>query len=326
VSVATSPPRSARGPGRACRREARGELRPKHTPGCVRPGVRVSPPPPRGGRRGDDNSSRTSCAEPGGDGRPGQTQCRTTLIPRRARRRARADRVGCRGRGGLSVELQPRHPAAGRDRPGSVRLRANGSLSLDFAGEPHAGQALEGQPWTRKATVAIEDRFYNHGGVDYEASHAPPGRTSAPVRSCRVARRSRSSSCATSTSPRSELKRKLKEACLAIKLSRRWSRTDPQRVHEPGLLRQPRLRDRGGRATYFSKHARNPSLDQSACSPACRRRRRYTTHCTGPPPRSPVATPCCARCTTTGTSPPSSTARRGRIASSGSGPESSTRH
>ena len=104
-----------------------------------------------------------------------------------------------------------------------------------------------------KATVAIEDRrFYEHGGVDFRgiaraAVQRRPGRPHAS----RAAPRSRSSSCATSTSAtRSErLHRKLVEACLAIKLSRRArEELDPRQLHEHGLLRQPCVRRRGGRA------------------------------------------------------------------------------
>ena len=78
-------------------------------------------------------------------------------------------------------------------------------------------------------------------------------------------------------------KRKLKEACLAIKLSRRWSK---DRIlseymnqvyygnHAYGV--------EAAAQTYFSKHARNLTSISRRCSPACRRRRRCTTRCTGP--------------------------------------------
>jgi penicillin-binding protein 1A len=80
--------------------------------------------------------------------------------------------------------------------------------------------------WTRRATVAIEDhRFYEHGGVDYQgilraawsdlrAGHVVQGGstiTQQLVRNLYI-------------SKERTFKRKLKEACLAIKLSRRWSK------------------------------------------------------------------------------------------------------
>ena len=56
-----------------------------------------------------------------------------------------------------------------------------------------------------RATVAIEDRrFYEHGGVDYVGICAHSSPTFARARSCRAARRSPSSSSATSTSRASD--------------------------------------------------------------------------------------------------------------------------
>src|SRR5207248_6024249 len=121
--------------------------------------------------------------------------------------------------------------------------------------------------WTRKATVAIEDhRFYEHGGVDYQgilraawsdlrAGHVVQGGstiTQQLVRNLYI-------------SKERTFKRKLKEACLAIKLSRRWSK---DRIlaeymnqvyygnHAYGI--------EAAAQTYFSKHARNLWLAQAA--------------------------------------------------------------
>jgi penicillin-binding protein 1A len=121
--------------------------------------------------------------------------------------------------------------------------------------------------WTRRATVAIEDhRFYEHGGVDYEgilraawsdlrAGHVVQGGstiTQQLVRNLYI-------------SKERTFKRKLKEACLAIKLSRRWSKS---RIlaeymnqvyygnHAYGI--------EAAAETYFSEHARQLGLDQAA--------------------------------------------------------------
>ncbi|HTS73540.1 MAG TPA: transglycosylase domain-containing protein [Gaiellaceae bacterium] len=121
--------------------------------------------------------------------------------------------------------------------------------------------------WTRRATVAIEDhRFYEHGGVDYQgilraawsdlrAGHVVQGGstiTQQLVRNLYI-------------SKERTFKRKLKEACLAIKLSRRWSK---DRIlaeymnqvyygnHAYGI--------EAAAETYFSERARQLGLDQAA--------------------------------------------------------------
>jgi penicillin-binding protein 1A len=121
--------------------------------------------------------------------------------------------------------------------------------------------------WMRRATIAIEDhRFYEHGGVDYQgilraawsdlrAGHVVQGGstiTQQLVRNLYI-------------SKERTFKRKLKEACLAIKLSRRWSK---DRIlaeymnqvyygnHAYGI--------EAAAQTYFSEHARQLGLDQAA--------------------------------------------------------------
>ena len=98
------------------------------------------------------------------------------------------------------------------------------------------------------------------------ASRARPGRTSPPARSSRAARRSRSSSSATSTpAARRTFTRKLKEACLAIKLASKWSKekilneylnTVYYGNHAYGV--------EAAAQTYFSKHASQLTLLESA--------------------------------------------------------------
>ena len=121
--------------------------------------------------------------------------------------------------------------------------------------------------WERKATVAIEDhRFYNHGGVDYygiaraawqdlQAGHVVQGGstiTQQLVRNLYI-------------SKERTFKRKLKEVCLAIKLSRRWSK---DRIlneylnqvyygnHAYGI--------EAAAQTYYSEHAYQLGLGQAA--------------------------------------------------------------
>ena len=102
-----------------------------------------------------------------------------------------------------------------------------------------------------KATVAIEDRrFYKHGGVDYE------GIVRAAVEDVRAGRVVQGGSTITQQLVRNlyiarerTFKRKIKEACLAIKLAQNKSKDWILGAYmNAGLLRQPRLRDRSRRA------------------------------------------------------------------------------
>jgi len=122
-------------------------------------------------------------------------------------------------------------------------------------------------PWMRKATVAIEDRrFYEHGGVDYE------GIARAAWKDIRAGEVIQGGSTITQQLVRNlyiskerTFKRKLKEACLAIKLSRARSKDwildqYMNQVyygnHAYGI--------EAAAQTYYSKHARNLTLSQSA--------------------------------------------------------------
>ncbi len=122
-------------------------------------------------------------------------------------------------------------------------------------------------PWLPKATVAIEDRrFWQHGGIDVEgtlraviadlrAHHVVQGGstiTQQLVRNLYISRER-------------TFRRKLKEACLAIKLARHWSK---RRIltaymnqvyygnHAYGI--------EAAAETYFSQHASRLTLSQSA--------------------------------------------------------------
>ena len=163
-----------------------------------------------------------------------------------------------------------------------------------------------GRPWLRKATIAIEDRrFYQHGGVDWE------GILRAAVRDIEAGKAVEGASTITQQLVRNlypisterTLERKIKEACLAIKLSRKWSKDKILRhVPERRLLRQPRLRREGGRA-HVLQHVGLASSTSARrrCSPAFPRRRRSTTRSSGRTWRSRAGTRFCARCSKTAT-------------------------
>jgi len=122
-------------------------------------------------------------------------------------------------------------------------------------------------PWMRKATVAIEDhRFYEHGGVDYE------GIVRAAWKDLRAGQVVQGGSTITQQLVRNlyiskerTLSRKIKEACLAIKLSRARSKDwilgqYMNQVyygnHAYGI--------EAASQTYFSKRARFLTLSQAA--------------------------------------------------------------
>jgi len=122
-------------------------------------------------------------------------------------------------------------------------------------------------PWVPKATVAVEDRrFYTHGGVD------PVGILRAVVADVRAGKVVQGGSTITQELVRNlylsrerTLKRKLVEACLAIKLSHSWSKDRILTAylnqvyygnHSYGI--------EAAAETYFSKQARDLTLDESA--------------------------------------------------------------
>ncbi|HZQ16753.1 MAG TPA: PBP1A family penicillin-binding protein [Gaiellaceae bacterium] len=122
-------------------------------------------------------------------------------------------------------------------------------------------------PWLPKATVAIEDRrFYEHGGVDYI------GIARAAWQDVTAGKVLQGGSTITQqlvrnlyTGQQRTFSRKLKEACLAIKLANKWSK---QRIlndylntvyygnHAYGI--------EAAAETYFSRHAKALTLPQAA--------------------------------------------------------------
>jgi len=122
-------------------------------------------------------------------------------------------------------------------------------------------------PWVSKATVAIEDRrFYRHGGID------PVGIVRAVVADVRAGKIVQGGSTITQELVRNlylsrerTFKRKLTEACLAIKLSQHWSK---QRILT-AYLNQVYYGNHAygveaAAETYFSLPARKLGLRQAA--------------------------------------------------------------
>jgi penicillin-binding protein 1A len=122
-------------------------------------------------------------------------------------------------------------------------------------------------PWVPKATVAIEDRrFYRHGGVDpkgiaralwEDVSHGKVVQggstiTQQLVRNLYISRER-------------TIQRKLKEACLSIKLSQRWSKQKILNAYENQVYYGNHAYGIEAAAqTYFSKPASKLTLAESA--------------------------------------------------------------
>jgi len=230
----------------------------------------VSPPPPRGRRRQDDELEDILR----------RTRRRRGSVKARRKRRAKllfgAVLIGAlaliaSGIGGVaafrsSCNLDTLRPVEiGQN---SFVFAADGSLLGSIPAERNRTPVAlwRVSPWMRKATVAIEDhRFYEHGGVDYE------GIARAAWKDISAGEVVQGGSTITQQLVRNlyiskerTFKRKVKEACLAIKLSRRWSK---DRIlseymnqvyygnHAYGI--------EAAAQTYFSKHARGLSLDQA---------------------------------------------------------------
>jgi penicillin-binding protein 1A len=119
----------------------------------------------------------------------------------------------------------------------------------------------------RKATVAVEDRrFYEHGGIDYK------GVARALWRDLTAQKVVEGGSTLTQQLVRNlyisrerTLARKLREACLAMELSRRWSK---QRILQEWLntvyFGNHAYGVEAAAQTYFSKPARDLSLSEAA--------------------------------------------------------------
>ena len=146
------------------------------------------------------------------------------------------------------------HAQTGRRRPELLHLRGGRVVARVDSRRRQNRQPVDLAQisnWAPKATVAIEDRrFYKHGALDWpgivralyadiQAGHVVQGGstiTQQLVRNLYIKKKSQTL--------RTEGDRGVPrdQAC-----AREVEALDPQRVHEPGVLRQPRLRDRGGR-------------------------------------------------------------------------------
>ncbi len=229
------------------------------------------PPPPRGTRRRDDDLENVLR----------RTRRRRNLFKARRKRRAKiilvaffvflvalvASGVGAVAKFRASCDLDELE--AVQNGQNTFVFAANGVLLGSIPAEKNRTPVAlkKVSPWMRRATIAIEDRrFYEHGGVDYQgilraawadlrAGHVVQGGstiTQQLVRNLYI-------------SKERTFKRKIKEACLAIKLSRRWSK---DRIlseymnqvyygnHAYGI--------EAAAQTYFSEHAWQLSLPQAA--------------------------------------------------------------
>ena len=146
---------------------------------------------------------------------------------------------------------------------------ANGSLLGSIPAEKNRQPVALSQmsPWMGKATVAIEDRrFYKHGGVDYK------GIVRAAIRDLRAGKVVQGGSTITQQLVRNlyisrqrTFKRKLKEACLAIKLARNKSKDWILGSYMNAVYYGNHAYGIEAAAqTYFSRRARTLTLDQSA--------------------------------------------------------------
>jgi penicillin-binding protein 1A len=122
-------------------------------------------------------------------------------------------------------------------------------------------------PWMRKAILAIEDRrFYEHGGIDVA------GIVRAAWADVRAGKVVQGGSTITQQLVRNlyigrevTLERKITEACLAIKLSRRWSKDKIlQEYLNQVYFGNHAYGVEAAAQTYYSRRSRNLTLNQAA--------------------------------------------------------------
>jgi penicillin-binding protein 1A len=178
-----------------------------------------------------------------------------------------AGTVGATAVFGSSCDLQSLRPVAvGQN---SFVFAANGAELGVIPAERNRTPVSRRQisPWMAKATVAIEDRrFYQHGGVD------PVGIARAVVADVRARKVVQGGSTITQELVRNlylsrerTLKRKLTEACLAIKLSRQWSKDRILTAYMNQVFYGNHAYGVEAAAeTYFSRTAKELDLTQAA--------------------------------------------------------------
>jgi penicillin-binding protein 1A len=140
-----------------------------------------------------------------------------------------------------------------------------GTIPAERNREPVPMSAMT--PWLAKATVAIEDRrFYQHGGIDYL------GIARAAWTDVSAGKVVQGGSTITQqlvrnlyTGQERTFSRKVKEACLAIKLSRKWSKTKILNDYLNTVYYGNHAYGVEAAAqTYFSEHAKDLTLLQAA--------------------------------------------------------------
>ena len=204
--------------------------------------------PPRGRRPRPSADRRVATAAVASGGRSRASADTPLHPPRPLRRRAALllVRRDDRRHRGVRLELRPRRASPGRRRRKLVRLRGRRlrARSDPCGAQPHARPAPRDLAVGPKATVAIEDRrFYQHGGVDPVGIIARSSPTYA--RQDRAGRLDDHAGARAQPLP-------LARADVQAQAHRGLSRDqaveplvegeDPDRVHEPGLLRQSRVR------------------------------------------------------------------------------------
>jgi penicillin-binding protein 1A len=178
-----------------------------------------------------------------------------------------AGTVGATAVLGSSCDLDALRPVAvGQN---SVVFAANGAELGVIPAERNRTPVRRGRisHWVPKATVAIEDRrFYQHGGVD------PVGIARAVVADVRAGKFAQGGSTITQELVRNlylsrerTLKRKITEACLAIKLARQWSKDKILTAYMNQVFYGNHAYGIEAAAeTYFSRTAKKLDLEQAA--------------------------------------------------------------
>jgi len=235
-------------------------------------------PPPRGGQRGNPRVRRSN-----DDDHYGAKRRKRRRVERKRHRR-RAAVVGGMAALGLLVVVAGGAVTGVATLGGSCDLSALrrveiGQNSFVYAADDSILGGIPSernrQPvrlgrisaWMPKATIAIEDRrFYAHGGVD------PSGIARAVWADVRAGKVVQGGSTITQQLVRNlyisrekTFQRKLKEACLAIKLNRAWSKdrilgTYMNQVYYGNLA----YGIEAAAQTYFSKHAHQLTLPEAA--------------------------------------------------------------
>jgi len=236
----------------------------------------MNPPPPRGGRRRSDDLEEMIR----------RAQKRRLRVQKRRRRHASLIAAAlvlivigilAAGFGGAAAfesscklsDLRPVYTGPQGGPANSFVYAADGSLLGAIPAEKNRQPVALSQmgPWMAKATVAIEDRrFYKHGGVDYK------GIVRAAVKDLRAGKVVQGGSTITQQLVRNlyisrqrTFKRKIKEACLAIKLARNRSKDWILGSYMNAVYYGNHAYGIEAAAqTYFSRRARKLTLDQSA--------------------------------------------------------------